>query len=121
MRNMDAVVCVSEAQAIKVRAAGIAADKVVVIRNAIDAARFDDPNLEYRRKLLAFFPRPPARVVAAAGRLSPEKGFDVLIAAAAQVTRDDSATGFVLFGEGPLRAELERRVRDLGLADRFIF
>src|SRR5205823_5231641 len=103
MRRADAVVCVSEAQAAKVRAAG--AGHVVVIRNAIDAARFDDPDPEYRRKLLAFFPVPPDRVVAAAGRLSPEKGFDQLIEAAARVTRAAAGAGFVLFGEGPLRAD----------------
>ena len=39
-------------------------------------------------KLLRYLPRNRARViVGAAGRLSPEKGFDVLVAAAAQVVR----------------------------------
>ncbi len=121
MRRLDAVVCVSEAQAKKVRRAGVRPERVVVIRNAIDASRFDNPDSDYRRQLLAYFPHPPARVVAAAGRLSPEKGFDQLIEAAALVTRTAVDTGFVLFGEGPLRGDLERRVRERGLEKRFIF
>ena len=121
MRRLDAVVCVSAAQAEKVRGAGVRPDRAVVIRNAIDAGKFDHPDPEYRRKLLAFFPRPPARVAVAAGRLSPEKGFDQLIEAAALVMSADAETGFVLFGEGPLRDDLERRVRERGLAERFVF
>ncbi len=121
MRRLDAVVCVSEAQAEKVRRIGVRPERVVVIRNAVDAGKFDNPDPDYRRQLLGFFPSPPARVVVAAGRLSPEKGFDHLIEAAALVKRDDDSIGFVLFGEGPLRGDLERLVRERGLAERFIF
>jgi len=61
-----------------------------------------------------------SQVVLAAGRLSPEKGFGVLVEAAAAVCRENPAAGFVLFGEGALRGELERRVAELGLAGRFV-
>jgi glycosyltransferase involved in cell wall biosynthesis len=118
MRRLDAVVCVSQAQADKVRGAGVRPERIVVIRNAVDARRFDNPDLNYRRQLLAFFPRRPERIAVAVGRLSPEKGFDQLIEAATQV---DAGTGFVLFGEGPLRADLERRVHERKLAERFVF
>ena len=121
MRRLDAVVCVSEAQAEKVRAAGIRPERAIVIRNAIDADKFANPDPDYRRQLLAFFPQPLARIVVAAGRFSPEKGFDQLIEAAALVTRTDEQIGFVLFGDGPLRGDLERRVRERGLERRFVF
>ncbi len=85
LRWMDRVVSVSAAQAEKVRRAGVHADKIAVIHNAIRLERFDDPDPAYRRKLLDMFPEPPALVVGAAGRLSPEKGFGVLIEAAARV------------------------------------
>ena len=83
MRRMDAVVCVSEAQGAKVRRAGVPADRAPVIRNAIRAEAFGPPDPACREALLALFARRPERVVAAAGRLSPEKGFDQLIDAAA--------------------------------------
>ncbi len=79
----------------------------------------------------AFRPPPPggrsegkrdavSRVVVGAGRFSPEKGFGVLIEAAHTICREDPTAGVVLFGEGPLRGELESRVAELGLAGRVV-
>jgi glycosyltransferase involved in cell wall biosynthesis len=58
--------------------------------------------------------------VGAAGRLSPEKGFDRLIAAAGAVTRAEPDTGFVVFGDGPLRGALAAQIAERGLQDRFV-
>jgi glycosyltransferase involved in cell wall biosynthesis len=121
MRRMDAVICVSEAQAVKVRQAGVDPRRVHVIRNAVDPCASDNPDPSYRRQLEAFFATPPARIVAGCGRLSPEKGFDVFIDAAARVAAQDAGAGFVLFGDGPLRAALQQQVRDRGLQGRFAF
>ena len=44
LRRMDRVVCVSEGQAVKVRNAGVTADRVVVVRNAIRPERFASPD-----------------------------------------------------------------------------
>jgi glycosyltransferase involved in cell wall biosynthesis len=120
LRWMDRVVCVSEGQAAKVRRAGVAPDRVRVIRNAIRAERFDDRDPAYRDRLLAVFPDPPRRVVGAAGRLSPEKGFAVLVEAARRVLREDSGAGIVVFGDGPLRDALARQIAAARLSDRFI-
>ena len=87
LRRMDRVVCVSEGQAEKVRRAGVRSDRVVVIRNAVRAERFDRADPADRRVLEAMFPRRPERIVGSAGRLSPEKGFGVLVEAAAIVAR----------------------------------
>ncbi len=120
MRWMDRVICVSEAQAARVRRAGVAAEKVVVIRNAISAASCGHADLADRAWLEQLFPRPCPRLVGAAGRLSPEKGFGHFITAAAQVARENSEVGFVLFGEGPLRGRLTRQVAEAGLQERFV-
>lgn len=120
LRWMHRVVCVSEGQAAKVRKAGVRPEKVVVIRNAIDASRFAEPDPRARAELARLFPAQPGLIVASAGRLSPEKGFTVLVEAAAQVVRAESSLGFVLFGDGPLRQQLEERIKGLNLADRFI-
>jgi glycosyltransferase involved in cell wall biosynthesis len=121
LRRLDCTVCVSEAQAVKVRRAGVDPQRVRVIRNAIGTDAFDEPDPAYRHLLAGFFAAPPARIVAAAGRLSPEKGFDLFVQAAAEVARRDSGTGFVLFGDGPLREALERQAAGCGLPGRFVF
>jgi glycosyltransferase involved in cell wall biosynthesis len=120
LRWVDRVVCVSEGQAVKVRRAGVKASRVVVIRNAVQPDAFGPPDPEYRARLEALFPRPPRRLVGAAGRLSPEKGFGVLVEAAVAVTQADPDVGFVLFGDGPLREPLARQIAECGLAERFV-
>jgi glycosyltransferase involved in cell wall biosynthesis len=120
LRWMDRVVCVSEGQAVKVRRAGVPADRVVVIRNAIRADALAEPDPAYRERLHALFPRRFQRLVGAAGRLSPEKGVGQLVEAAAIVAQEDPQIGFVVFGEGPLRGELTAQIAALGLQERFV-
>jgi len=117
---MDRVVCVSEGQAEKVRRAGVRPDRVTVIRNAVRAERFDGADPADRGILEGMFPSAPERIVGSAGRLSPEKGFGVLVEAAAIVARSDPGAGFIHFGDGPLRETIRRRIAELGLDDRFI-
>jgi glycosyltransferase involved in cell wall biosynthesis len=120
LRRMDRVVCVSQGQAEKVRRAGVRADRVVVVRNAVQAGRFDRVDPVDRRVLEAMFPEAPERIIGSAGRLSPEKGFGILVEAAAIVVRSDPGAGFIQFGDGPHREAISRRIRELGLERRFI-
>jgi glycosyltransferase involved in cell wall biosynthesis len=120
LRWMDCTVCVSEAQAARVRRAGVAPERVVVIRNAIDTRPFDNPDLSYRQVMQQWFPRERQRLVVAAGRLSPEKGFDRLLEAAALVARQDQGIGFVIFGDGPLREPLAQQIAAHGLGDTVV-
>jgi glycosyltransferase involved in cell wall biosynthesis len=120
LRRMDRVVCVSEAQAVKVRQAGVPPQRVRVIHNAVDPARFANPDPRAREQLAGCFRRPPARLIGAAGRFSPEKGFDVLVAAAARVLRTHPDTGFLLFGAGSCRAALQQQIAAAGLSQVFV-
>ncbi len=120
LRWMDRVVGVSEAQAEKVRKAGVRPDLVRVIHNAVDPDRFSAPDPRYRGKLLKYFRGPKTRIIGAAGRLSPEKGFSVLVKAAERVVREDPSVGFILFGEGAGRAALLEQIKEAGLAGSFI-
>src|SRR5205807_2920202 len=120
LRWMDAVVCVSQAQAERVRRAHVPEKKIAVIRNAVPPEAFAGADTNYATLLRDFFNRPPKQIVGAAGRLSPEKGFTQLVDAAALVAAQNPDIGFVLFGEGPLRAALSRQIRAKGLGDRFI-
>jgi glycosyltransferase involved in cell wall biosynthesis len=120
LRWMDHVVCVSEAQAARVRRAGVRANRISVIYNAIDPARFLEPDTRYRAKLMRYFRQPRTHLIGAAGRLSPEKGFEVLVRAAEHVLREQPSVGFVLFGEGPERANLQKQINAAGLGQSFI-
>lgn len=108
LQSADHVVAVSRGQAEKVRRCAVAAGRITVIRNA---ACLDSPVPVRPQE-----PRTGSPMVLAAGRLSPEKGFDTLVAAA-KLT--DSAVTFVLYGEGSQRDSLQRQIDDLGLSARF--
>jgi glycosyltransferase involved in cell wall biosynthesis len=116
LRFVDHVVAVSEGQAEKVRKAGVPGPRMSVIRNAARLNAFAKPDPEYRTKLRSFFPGDVGSIVVGAGRLSPEKGFAVLVEAAASVPN----AGFAIFGEGVERPAMEARIRELGLADRVV-
>ena len=73
-----------------------------------------------RGVLQSHFARPRSLLIGAAGRLSPEKGFDLFVEAAASVVRACPEAGFVLFGDGPLRATIAGQIARLGLADHFV-
>jgi glycosyltransferase involved in cell wall biosynthesis len=120
LHGMDCVVCVSAAQAAKVRRAFVPARRVVVIRNGIFTEPFDNVDPQYRQRLRDFFPWQPALIVGAAGRLSPEKGFDQFVDAAALVCQARRDGGFILFGDGPLRTQLQEQITARQLQDRFI-
>jgi glycosyltransferase involved in cell wall biosynthesis len=115
LRFMDHVVAVSGAQAEKVRRAGVRQQRITLIPNAIDPERFTDADPRYRNKLERFFRNEKVRIVGAAGRLSPEKGFDVLLSAAARVVEAEPHIGFVIFGHGDCKQALQQQIMLSGL------
>ena len=81
-------------------------------------ARTADEIAEARRELGA---APDEFVVGTVTRLHDSKGNSYLVDAARAVLDARPKTRFYLFGEGPLKPELEAQARALGLGDRFVF
>jgi glycosyltransferase involved in cell wall biosynthesis len=121
LRRMDAVVCVSAGQAAKVARTGIARDRLHVIHNSVDPARFRNGGAAGRAILEGLFASPRSAIIAGIGRQSPEKGFDQLVDAARLLVRDDDRVGIVLVGDGPDRPMLEALVRASRLESNVVF
>jgi sugar transferase (PEP-CTERM/EpsH1 system associated) len=88
--------------------------KVITIRNGIDVSRYNNgfDHEEVRRAI--GLPR-DAMVVGTVGRLSPEKGHEVLIEALKRLKADLPGLSAVVAGDGPLRGEVHRVLRAKGM------
>ena len=90
-----------------------------------EGARSDMPSSVRERTVVvpnlclpvAFVPPPPGEICrfVAVGRLDRQKGFDLLLEAVAAMTQPAVLT---IFGDGPERDALSRRIDELGLSDR---
>ena len=107
-RFCDAIVYVSEANRDAALAQGwVRPDQAVVIPNGVDATGLR------RAAEMTGDPRPGlglkagTPLVLQAGRLHPQKGPDILLAAARQVISHKPEVVFLLAGDGPQRAALE--------------
>ena len=65
--------------------------------------------------------RPGNVVIGAVARLSPEKGLDVLLRAAARLIESGTRLRVVLAGDGPQRGRLTRLAEELGIAEHVDF
>jgi glycosyltransferase involved in cell wall biosynthesis len=64
---------------------------------------------------------PDDLVVGKVARLFPQKGHDHFLDAARLIAARAPRARFLLVGDGILRADLERRAREMGILDRFVF
>lgn len=114
----DSIVAVSKTQRDKVLSLGVSPEKVSVVYNSIDVDAVATTKRAALRREFGF--PEDAVIVAAAGRLSPEKNFGMLLGAAQLALKKDGRLRFIVFGEGTERRALEER-RDLGgLRNRFL-
>jgi glycosyltransferase involved in cell wall biosynthesis len=62
-----------------------------------------------------------SKTIVAAGRLVPQKGFDVLIKAHAKLIKRSFDHKLIILGDGNLRDELQELARGLGVSDSVVF
>jgi glycosyltransferase involved in cell wall biosynthesis len=109
-RRCDVVLCASDDLAARMRELG-----------AADVERYDVPAMPAEPPSAAAVARAAADigaggrpVVLGVGRLAPQKGFDVLVAAAGRWRDQPSAPLTVIAGDGPLAARLTVQARESG-------
>lgn len=113
--KIDRIICPSLFLGSKLTEAGFPAEQLVCIPNFLTGNVIDDTNSAPKKDLgspyLIYF-----------GRLSREKGVDILIRAFGQA-RDNLRAGLrlAIVGDGPTRAELESLVSELGLKEYVMF
>jgi glycosyltransferase involved in cell wall biosynthesis len=120
-RFANAAIPNSEAGAGYLLSRGIARDKVRVIYNGVPRERVT-ATLEERQALRRELGvSDETWLIGIVASLTPAKDHANFLQAAASIRREAPDTRFLIVGEGPLRAALERRVESLGLADAVIF
>jgi len=119
VRLADRVVAVSHDLRSTLRAQVGITTPVRVIHNGIDGSRFSSLNANRIRHTLGL--SDSDLVVGTAVVISKQKGLTHLLDAACTVVTAEPRARFVVAGDGPLRADLERKASSLGLGDRFRF
>jgi len=117
-RFADAVISNSEAGRRHAVSIGYPAEKITVIPNGIDSARFH-PDAHLRAEMRAQWHAPEsAKLVGIVARFDPMKDHETFVRAAAIVaTRSKEDVRFVLIGTGPQPA-LAALAKDLGIGER---
>jgi glycosyltransferase involved in cell wall biosynthesis len=115
--RFEAVLCVSDDLRDRCLARGVPADRCRLIENAIDTDEYARRTAAAEAKRRAGVP-PGRLVVGAVGRLSEEKGFDVLIRAAHRLLRGGADLELLIAGEGGAGPGLRALIGELGVAGR---
>lgn len=104
LRKFQRVAAVSQAVRTRLLSSGLRPEQVQIIPNGILLPDLPLPELASPERPLT---------IGLVGRLSPEKGIDIFIRAAAAVLRDRPSARFVIAGDGPERSRLQDLVREL--------
>lgn len=116
LRHYERVICVSEDLVARCRQAGVPASRISLIENGIDVDDFcRSRSPTEARAELGMAPR---LTIGAVGRLSAEKGFDILIRAVDRLLCGGIDVQLVIAGEGPEKETLTRLIGELGRDDR---
>jgi glycosyltransferase involved in cell wall biosynthesis len=113
----DSVICVSKDLKEHCLSAGVPARRCDLIENGIDIKQYTRRQTVAEAKKRLGIPS-NRLVVGAVGRLSPEKGFDLLVRATHQLLAQGLDVELVIAGEGSEMPRLSALSAALGIADR---
>lgn len=101
-----------EANAVKMRSCE-------VVPTGVDCKRFSPE--KYNRAFLEKYGLAGRRVVLHVGRLSPEKRFDIVLKAIAELSTKEPELRLLVVGKGPSADEYKRMAGSLGIKDKVVF
>ena len=119
-RTADAVTCICEGLRLDIIARGIAQEKVTVIPNAVDTARFTYPVLR-DEKLAHALGLDQARVLGFLGSFYAYEGLTLGLRALPEILDRVPQARLLLVGGGPEEAELKALADRMGIADKVLF
>lgn len=114
------IIAISEAIAEVLRADGVAAERITVIRSAVDAARFAGPP-DTRRFDELLGDTAGKRFIFCVAQLIPRKGHRFLLEAMVKLSTRYPDLRLLLYGRGPGEMELRSLAKQLDLRDRVRF
>lgn len=112
--GIDCIITNSEAIRRQLQADGLSLSRIRTVYEGVDLSRFPQ-NSDYRR------PGSGPLVVGNVAHMSPEKGLNYLVEAAALIPEVRTRLRFVLVGDGRCLPELKDSVRKLALGEIFEF
>jgi len=120
LRQADAVITICEGLKNDILGRGIAADRVTVVPNAVNAEQFTterniDTELQRRLGLEGY------TVLGFIGSFYAYEGLGLLLQAAARLFKQRSDVKLLLVGGGNEKDRLVKQAADLGIADRVVF
>ncbi|MBM3966535.1 MAG: glycosyltransferase family 4 protein [Planctomycetes bacterium] len=110
------LICVSKDLALECKRLKIPDHKVHLVHNAIDTKEFSR-RLSCEEAKASMGARANRFLIGSVGRLSPEKGFLDLIDVVKVLQDSGNPIDLWIAGDGPQRADLERRIESLGLQE----
>ena len=119
-RVTNAIVANAEAVRTYLIARGVAAARVVTIRNGVNTTRFDGP-LDRAAVRQSLGVRPDEILAAVIARLEPQKGHATVIEAAARLRGQHPQLRFLFVGGGSMQDLLPAMAERLGVRERVVF
>ncbi len=99
---------------------GVRRERLRVVRNGVDLAAYLQASADREASRADLGISPGSVLVGTLGRLSREKNLDLFVDMAAGLTHEFPETRFVIVGEGPYRAAIERAVKGAGIGGRVL-
>ena len=115
LREARAVFPVSRYAAGLVRDRGVPEERIVVVPNGVDPAKYFPRDASALKQRLGLSGR---RVLLTLGRIVRRKGIQTVLEALPALTRELPDLAYVVVGDGPDRARLEELAASLGVSER---